>query len=127
MNIIIDSSGWLEYFSDGKSADFFAEVILNKTSTIIIPVIIIYEIFKKILVEADEDRALQVIAVFKNYQIENIDDSTAIKAARLSYEYKIPMADSFIYAVTLKHKAILWTQDEHFKNLPGVKYIEKKN
>ena len=125
-NIIVDTSGWLEYFSDGENSDIFAGVILDKSSKIIIPVIVIYEIFKKVLMERDENTALQTIAQLQKYQIEIVDDSLALQSARISAEHKIPMADSMIYAVTLKYNAILWTQDEHFKKLPNAKYIEKK-
>jgi len=36
------------------------------------------------------------------------------------------MADSVILATAQLHNATLWTQDEHFKALEGVKYIAKK-
>jgi predicted nucleic acid-binding protein len=36
------------------------------------------------------------------------------------------MADSFIYATARAHDAVLWTQDEHFVGLPGVKLVSKK-
>ncbi len=48
-------------------------------------------------------------------------------AARISVEEKIPMADSIIWATTLRHGATLWTQDEDFKNIKGnVKYFSKQ-
>jgi predicted nucleic acid-binding protein len=52
--------------------------------------------------------------------------SLAMSAAVISTEMKLLMADSFILAVAREHQATLWTQDEHFKDLLGVKYIEKK-
>lgn len=126
MNNIVDTSGWLEYFADGENSGVFAGVILDETNKIIVPVIVIYEIFKKILIERDEDTALQTIVQLQKYQIENIDDSLSLQAARISCEHKIPMADSMIYAVALKYNAVLWTQDKHFKKFLNVKYIEKK-
>lgn len=38
----------------------------------------------------------------------------------------LPMADSIILATARANSAILWTQDEHFKDLEDVKYVEKK-
>jgi predicted nucleic acid-binding protein len=35
------------------------------------------------------------------------------------------MADSLILATAQKFEANLWTQDEHFRGLPGVEYIQK--
>jgi predicted nucleic acid-binding protein len=36
------------------------------------------------------------------------------------------MADSIILASARFHEAILWTQDEHFRNLPEVRYFPKQ-
>jgi predicted nucleic acid-binding protein len=36
------------------------------------------------------------------------------------------MADSLILATARAYNATLWTQDEHFEAIPGVKYIAKK-
>jgi predicted nucleic acid-binding protein len=36
------------------------------------------------------------------------------------------MADSIILATARAYNATLWTQDEDFKDIEGVKYIEKK-
>ena len=38
---IVDSSGWLEYFTDGENADFFA-LVLEDTENLIVPAVIIY-------------------------------------------------------------------------------------
>jgi toxin FitB len=47
-------------------------------------------------------------------------------AADFSFELKLPMTDSIILATAHAHNATLWTQDEHFIDIEGVKYIEKK-
>jgi toxin FitB len=41
-----------------------------------------------------------------------------------SFEYKLPKADSIMLATTYNQAATLWTQDEHFKDIPGVRYID---
>ena len=54
------------------------------------------------------------------------DDTYAGAIAELTnFQHKLPLADSFIYATALLHDATLWTQDEHFKGLPSVKYFAK--
>ena len=45
---VVDSSGWLEYFSDGANAEFFAAPIEN-TEELYVPVISLYEVFKRII------------------------------------------------------------------------------
>jgi predicted nucleic acid-binding protein len=63
----------------------------------------------------------------KHGKVIEIDESLALSAARLSAELKLPMADSLILATARACNALLWTQDEHFKDLEGVKYVEKKD
>ena len=118
---IVDSSGWLEYFTDGKGAAFFAPAI-EDTGNLLVPVITIYEVFKKVLRERGENDALQIAAMMQSGQVIELDSALALDAAR----YPLPLADSLIYATARRHGAILWTQDEDFKDLPGVKYSPKK-
>ncbi len=118
---VVDSSGWLEYLADSKSAAFFAPAI-EDTENLVVPVITIYEVFKKVLRERGENEALQVASMMQSGQVIEVDSALALDAAR----YPLPLADSLIYATALRHGATLWTQDEHFKDLPGVRYLAKK-
>lgn len=47
-------------------------------------------------------------------------------AAKLSISLSLPMADSVILATARALGATFWTQDEHFKDIEGVRYIAKK-
>jgi len=123
---VIDSSGWIEYFVNGPNVDFFASPIRD-TENLIVPTICLYEVFKRVLSEFGEDRALDVIGGMLLGTVIELNRDIAIHAARISLEYKIAMADSIIYATARAQNATLWTQDEHFKNLDEVKYIEKRN
>jgi predicted nucleic acid-binding protein len=49
----------------------------------------------------------------------------AVDAACFGIEYKLPFADSIIYATAQKYGAVLWTQDADFKGLEGVKFYPK--
>ena len=49
----------------------------------------------------------------------------AINAAKYGIGYKLPLADSIIYATGRKFNALIWTQDIDFKALEGVKYYPK--
>jgi len=122
---IVDSSGWLEYFAEGSNADFFASAI-EDTNNLLVPVICVYEVFKKLLQQSGINEAQVHISDMKQGKIIEIDESLALSAAKLSADLKLPMADSLILATARANEAILWTQDEHFKDLDGVKYIEKK-
>ena len=58
-------------------------------------------------------------------KVIEVNSSIAIRAARLSCELKIPMADSLIYVTAQNNNALVWTQDYDFKDLDGVKFIKK--
>lgn len=117
---VVDSSGWLEYLTDSDRASLFAAAI-EDAGNLFVPVISIYEVFKKVMRERGEDDALQVASVMQSGQVIDLDCSLAMEAAR----HALPLADSIIYATALRHQATLWTQDEHFKDLPGVRYFPK--
>ena len=61
---LVDSSGWLEYFADDKNAECFAPII-NDTKGLIVSTINIYEVYKKVILEKDEDSALQAVAMMQ--------------------------------------------------------------
>lgn len=117
---VVDSSGWLEYFADSDRADFFAPAI-EDIANLLVPVISIYEVFKKVLRERGEDEALQVAGTMQAGRVIDLDTALALEAAR----QPLPLADSIIYATALIHGATLWTQDEHFEGMPQVRYFSK--
>jgi predicted nucleic acid-binding protein len=121
---VIDSSFWLEYFAGTDSGNVVSEIIEN-TNDLIIPTIILYEVFKKLLLETTDDDALFCIAHMKQGNVINLNDEISLLASRLSIEFKLPMADSIIYATNLKYNCVLWTQDRHFSGLEFVNYFEK--
>jgi toxin FitB len=121
---VVDSSGWLEYFGAGKNAGFIAPAI-EKIDQLIVPTICIYEVFKRMSHLLDEQEALRAISVLSLGQVIELDRQLALNAAKFSREFKLALADSIILATAGANDATLWTQDEHFKGLDNVKYIEK--
>ena len=117
---VVDSSGWLEYFAGTTRAKLFAAAIEDEEN-LVVPVISIYEVFKKVLRDRDEDTALQTVSVMMTGRVIDIDAALALEAAHL----KMPLADSIIYATATRHDATVWTQDEDFKDMPNVRYFEK--
>jgi predicted nucleic acid-binding protein len=59
--------------------------------------------------------------------VVDLDAPLALVAARLSIEYRLPMADSVILATARSQAAILWTQDADFKGIPGVEYRKRRS
>ncbi len=122
---VVDSSGWLEYFGKGPNGEFFAQAI-RAIDDLVVPTISMYEVYKCVVLQRDEEDALSAIGWMTIGQVVDLTQDLALLASDLSIEHKIPMADSIILATARAHDAILWTQDEHFKDLAGVKYIDKK-
>lgn len=125
MNRVVDSSGWLEYFSGSPRAKFFSAAI-ERTDFLVVPVISIYEVFKKIVSEKNESMALQAIAQMQLGAVVSLDSELALSAATLSQKYSLPMADSIILATAQFANAVLLTQDADFKDIPNVKFFFKK-
>lgn len=122
---IVDSSGWLEYFAGGPNADKFLSP-LKDSSSLIVPTVSIYEVFKVILRESAEDEALQAVAAMQKGSIVDLSTRIAMNASKISIQYSLPMADSIILSTARAHECIVWTQDSDFKNFPDVKFFPKK-
>lgn len=122
---VVDSSGWLEYFSDGPNAAFFAPAI-EATRELLVPTLSLYEVFKRVLQQRGEGEALQAVALMQQGRIVELTASLALAAAKASIEHRLPMADSIMLATAQAHDAILWTQDADFERVTGVKYVAKK-
>ena len=118
--VVLDSSCWLEYFSNSARAGLYADAI-NNTGELVVPIITIYEIYKVALREFGAAHANQAVALMREGQVIDIGLNLALSAAANG----LPMADSLIYATAQAHNAILWTQDQHFDGLPGVNYLPK--
>lgn len=121
---VVDSSGWLEYFVNGPNADFFAPAITD-IPELIVPVISIYEVFKRTMQQRGEADALQAIVFMQQGLVVAIDPTIAIEAARLSASEQLPMADSLILTTARLYNATLWTQDIDLARFANVQYIQK--
>lgn len=118
---LVDTSGWIEFLFGGDNAVVFAPAI-EDTANLMVPVICMYEVFKKVNAVADEAKALQAVAQMKQGRVVELTEDIALRAALISLKHHLPMADSLILSTAWTRRATLWTQDEHFAGLPGVEY-----
>ncbi len=121
---IVDSSGWLEYFSDGPNSKHFSNP-LKDSASLVVPVITICEVFKVVLRETGENEALLAVAAMQKGRVIDVTTNLAMKASKLSLIHNLPMADSIILAAAKAHDCTIWTQEANFKNIPGVKFFPK--
>ena len=121
---IVDSSFWIDYFGGGTNSDKIDDIV-NNSNILIIPTIILTEVFKWILREISEDSAKLALATMKTGQVIELNEQIAVDAAFYGNKYKLHLADSIIYATAMQFNATIYTLDKHFKDLQNVKYYEK--
>jgi predicted nucleic acid-binding protein len=122
--ILVDSSGWIEFFTGGSNAPRYGSY-LEKTSTVITPTIVLYEVYKLVRRERSEEEALVAVAQMHKTRMVPLSDSLAL-AADVSLEFRLAMADSIVYATARAEDAELVTSDADLRNLPGVTFLPKR-
>ena len=121
---VVDSTGWVEYLGSGPKSEAFAKYLDNPKS-VLLPTIVVYEVYKKILGEQGQtlaERFLSHAFAFHEREVP-LDIPLAALAAKTSLDANLPMADAIIYATAQAHQAELVTSDTHFSGLPGVTII----
>lgn len=121
---LVDSSGWLEFFTDGPLASKYSHY-LEEPQELVVPTLVIYEVYKKIKKERNEEEALLSIAHMGKAKIVVLNDTLAMSAADVSLKYSLSMADAIIYATSLQENAKLITSDIHFSRLNNVVFLKK--
>jgi len=111
-------------FSDGPNVEKFVEPI-HEISKLVVPTLCMYEVFKVALREKGEDAALQAVAIMKQGKEVGLNSNLAIQAAKTSFDLNMPMADAIILTTARVCRATVWTQDEDFSGINGVKYFQK--
>ena len=122
--IVVDSSGWLQFLTDGPLAEQYASR-LRLAASVITPTIIMYEVYKHSKRLRGEDGALDAVAAMQKTRVVELNDELALIAADLSIELKLPMADAIILATARLYEAEVVTSDADFDGVPGVTYIPK--
>ena len=123
---IVGSSGWLSYFANDNNAECFASAI-EAVDQLLIPSITLTEVFKRVCQQRSEEDALLVVAQMQQGKVISLNEDIALGAASYGIQYKLPLADSIIYATAQKFNALVWTQDADFKGLPRVNYFPKRS
>lgn len=123
--IVLDSSGWIEFFAEGPHAVEFASRLRNPAN-VITPTVALYEVYKWIKRERSEDEALDAVATMKKTVVADLTEEVALTAADLSLAHGLAMADAMMLAFARENRADLVTTDSGFEGLPGVTVFLKK-
>jgi predicted nucleic acid-binding protein len=122
---VIDSYGWIEYFTDGGLAKKYATYIEDADeSNTITPAIVIYEVYKRLKRERGEQLALEAYAQLTRTKIIPLDEDTALNAADISLAMGLAMGDAIVYSTARRHSAELITSDSDLKDLEWVRFIQ---
>lgn len=124
MNVVLDSSGWIELLAGSDRAALYEPALsIDRLS---VPAIVRYEVGRyAILHHGLAGRELALTALSKFEQIP-VDGAVADAASNFAHAHKLAIADALVYAVAQILDAELWTQDKHFEHLPGVKFFPKR-
>ena len=117
--VVLDSSGWLEYFTFDTKAQSFAPY-LESDIPLFVPTVVLYEVRKILFLKQGKTAADIFYSEALKHIIVPFDESLALLAVQLSITFKLSMADAIIYATSQRYNARLVTSDAHFANLPGI-------
>ena len=124
--ILVDSVGWIDFLSDGPLASQY-EKHLHSMSEVVVPTIVLYEVYKKFRREQNEKVALMVFVKMQMGQLIHLTEQLALQAADVALQFRLSMVDAIVYATALQEKAKVVTSDKDLKDLPEVIYYQKSS
>jgi len=72
---VVEPSAWLEYLADRPNAEIFAKPI-EATRSLIVPTLALFEVFKRVSQQRNEDDALRAVAVMEQGRVVDLDRAT---------------------------------------------------
>ena len=122
--IIVDSCGWLEWFTDGKLANKYQKYLADQEN-LLVPAIILYEVYKILKREVNEEKALLAVGYMKNSPVIPLDEILVLSAADIALQESLAMADAIIVATSRLYNCTIISSDSDLKNQPNVNFIQK--
>lgn len=121
---LVDSSGWIEYFTDGPLADEIAPYLAD-LEDVVTPTIVIFEVYRVIRRQRAEEEALAAVAQMQKTKVVELDQLLAVTAADISVKHGLAMADAIVYATAVAEATELVTADSDFDGLPGARVFTR--
>jgi toxin FitB len=119
---LLDSSIWIEIFRSGP-LHRACERELKSAKQVVVPTLVLFEVYKKIALRASEDQALSALALITQHQIVDLSQEVALTAADLAIHHKMGMADSIVLAHAHTAQATLVTLNNDFASVDGVRVL----
>ena len=121
---LVDSSGWIEYLLDTPRAEWFAAAI-EQREHLLVPVIALYEVHRVLSRKIPAEALAVCLNVMRMGLVLELSDQRAIAASEVAQRHRLAMADAVMYSMALEHQATFLTQDQDYRDLPGVRYFPK--
>jgi predicted nucleic acid-binding protein len=122
---VVDSSAWIEWLGRGRLVGRLRPMMPGWGSRVV-PTVVQLEVAKWLKREVSERSADAFIGHSQMCIVAPLTTDIAVRAAELCITHKLATADAIIYATALHMDADLLTCDAHFKDLPGVVYLDKE-
>jgi len=123
---LVDSCGWLEFFTDGPLAEVYSREVSGNPQEILIPTVVLHEVYKFLLRNAGEETAVLCLGQMSACRVEDLDQVLALQSADLAIKHKLAFADSIVLATALHFGAEVVTSDADLEGLPSVRFLPKK-
>src|SRR5260370_39702338 len=117
--VLIDSSGWLEYWTADEKAVLFAHYFEVKR-WVVVPNIVIFEVRKILLLRRSEALADEFVGEAFGREVVDLDGQIALAAAEFGIRHQLPMADAIIYATAVTYQLEHITTEAHVTGLASV-------
>lgn len=118
---VVDASGWLEYFTDGPDAAFFAQT-LQEVDKLVVPTITILDVFRHVYRHGDEGDALQAAAAMQQGKVVNLDTTAVLSAGRLGVRHDLSPSAGVVLAAARQHEGRVWTLEDELRSVEGVQH-----
>lgn len=116
---LVDSSGWIEYFTNGPNAGAFASAI-EESQGLVVASLSLLEVFQWVGRKHGATPALQAVALMQQATVVSLTTPLALQAAELSLQYQLPLAESIVLATARSHNATVLTLEQSFNSAAGV-------
>ena len=124
--IVVDSSGWIEYFTDGPLADKLAPY-LEDLQEVVTPTIVIFEVYRVIRRQRSEEEAIAAVAPMPKTSVVDLDQFLALGAADVSVVHGLTMADAIVYATAQARGIPMVTADAHIEGLTDARVLTRRS
>jgi predicted nucleic acid-binding protein len=121
-SILVDTSIWIEFFRrDCEIGKALAGLL--ETGRVVITGVILFELLQGIKAAKGKGKVMEL---FTGLDYREMTQDIWISAGALSQTLKskgfnLPMSDILLAAIALKHNLAIFTLDNHFDSIPGVK------